>query len=134
MAQKPKVLVIDDNENVLFTMQFSLQSEYDVTTVNNGESGIEKATITDFDVAIVDILMPNGISGIETLEGLKQVSQATEVILLSGYSSPITVKSAEKYGAFAHMEKGDGIEKLKLLISKAVQSRKSRLTQYVASY
>jgi len=126
MNQKAKVLVIDDEQRILLTMQILLQDEYDVTTIDNGKAGIEEAATTDFDVAIVDILMPKGLSGMETLEKLKQISPATEIIFFTGCANHNTVKFATKHGAFAHVEKSGDPTELKSLISRAVQLRRSR--------
>ena len=107
-------------------MQLLLQDEYDVTTIDNGEAGIEEAGATRFDVAIVDIYMPRGLSGIKTMTKLKRVSPATEIIFLTAYASSDTIKFATKHGAFAHIEKSGDIAKLKSLISRAVQLGRSK--------
>ena len=64
---KPRLLVADDEEMFLEYLSRRLRkSQYEVTTCLSGEEVLEKIKDYDFDVVILDVLMP-GIDGIETL-------------------------------------------------------------------
>lgn len=69
-ADKPHLLLVDDNEDILSYVSSLLHSNYLITTAKDGESGIEKARGIIPDIIVSDIMMP-GIGGLELLETLK---------------------------------------------------------------
>ena len=65
---KPKVLVVDDEKALRTGVKRLLEMEnYEVTTAENGTEGIKLGTETEFDLAVIDLKMPD-VDGIEVLK------------------------------------------------------------------
>lgn len=80
------ILVVDDNAiNLVVTKQILKYDGFNVDVCNNGEKAIQKATIKNYDVILMDINMPN-LDGIETAKILKQNFNLSKpkIIALSG--------------------------------------------------
>lgn len=77
-----RILVVDDEQDVLEALYHSLgRRGYQVSTASCGNEAIEKVKKERFDVALLDIQLPD-ISGIEVLEQVKQVDSEIEAIIL----------------------------------------------------
>jgi PAS domain S-box-containing protein len=94
------VLVVDDEEAVRHLLQRLLESGgYRVVTAADGKDAEKKAAAEDFDVAIVDIVMP-GQEGIETIQSLLRKRPALKVVAISGAAYRHQyLESARKLGA-----------------------------------
>ncbi len=87
MPTDASVLVIDDEEIMREILQTLLEREgYRVSTVGSGEEGVSLARSNQFDVAIVDVMLP-GIDGIETLEQLRRFDEDLPIILITAFAS-----------------------------------------------
>ena len=83
--QKKKILLIDDEVDILEIMSYNLEKEgYLVTTATNGNDGIEKAKEMIPDLILLDVMMPEK-DGIETCQDLRQIKelQNTLIVFLS---------------------------------------------------
>ncbi len=66
--EKPKILVVDDEEDILNILKFFLEREgYEVDTTLNGEEAIKKIEKNYYNIVLTDLRMP-GISGVVLLE------------------------------------------------------------------
>jgi YesN/AraC family two-component response regulator len=89
MVKVRKILIVDDEEIVVAGIQKGLEyTGHAVKTILGGEGAIKLTAKEHFDLVIVDLVMP-GINGVETCKGIKTVSPATEVMLLSGFPNEI---------------------------------------------
>lgn len=123
MKMKPKLLLVDDEEMFLeYLSKRLIDREYDVTTCLTGEDALEKVKEHDFDVVILDILMP-GIDGIETLSEIKNIRPLTEVIMLTGHDSRESGIEGMRLGAYDYLMKPCDTEDLVSKIDKAYQRR-----------
>ena len=116
---KPRVLLVDDDEKFVYYLSERLiNREYDVTTSLSGEDTIEKVTSYNFDVVILDVLMP-GMDGIQALREIKRIKPLTEVIMLTGHASVESGIEGMKLGAYDYLMKPCEIQKLVSKINKA---------------
>ncbi|NOR09915.1 MAG: response regulator, partial [Desulfovibrionaceae bacterium] len=92
--------------------------DYDVTTSLSGEDGIEKVKGYNFDVVILDVLMP-GVDGIEVLHEIKKIKPLTEVIMLTGHATVETGIEGMKLGAYDYLIKPCETEELVIKINRA---------------
>ena len=84
-GKKPRVLVVDDDSAMRRVMELILSAEFDVTPLESGNRAIEHIREdNDFDVVSLDLNMP-GMSGIETLQAIKELSPTTEVLLVTAF-------------------------------------------------
>ena len=127
IGKKHRVLVVDDDEKVRNTIFHVLKSEFDVTMAESGNKAIEILSQgTDFDVISLDLQMP-GMSGIETLKVVKQLSPYTEAFIVSAKSDFEAAKSALKFGAYDYINKPFGNNELRQVVRAGIDRRLSVL-------
>lgn len=103
---KPTVLVIDDCPEVQRYLRFVLEIDhYRVVTANNGEEGLERMRDGCVPaVVLLDLQMP-GLSGLETLQRLRQLQPELKVIMCSSEDDPEIIRQAMMLGAQAYLVK-----------------------------
>lgn len=107
------VLVVDDEEDFLETLVNRLKKrKIDTYGVKSGEEALEIMKSKTIDVVILDIKMPGGMDGIETLREIKKIQPLTEVLLLTGHASVETSIEGMKLGAFDYLLKPVKLEEL----------------------
>ncbi len=127
---KPRLLLVDDEEMFLeYLSKRLINCNCDVSTCLSGEEAIEKVRNHDFDVVILDVLMP-GIDGFETLREIKKLKPLTEVIMLTGHASLESGVDWMKLGACDHLRKPCDIEELVSKINKAY-ARKAEQEKHI---
>lgn len=119
------VLIVDDEVDFLETVVRRLeQRKIDVIGVRSGEEALEYLKKKEFHVVILDIKMPGGMDGIETLREIKSMKPLAEVILLTGHASVETSIEGMKMGAFDYILKPVKLEDLLLKVSEAMERRR----------
>jgi len=118
--QNPNILVVDDEGDFLETLMNRLKKR-NIGTIGcaSGEEAVRLAKQHQFDVVILDIKMPGGMDGIETLREIKRIRPETEVILLTGHASLETSVEGMKQGAYDYLLKPIRLEDL---LEKLVQA------------
>ena len=107
------ILVVDDEEDFVETMVNRLKKRtIDAVGALSGEEALELLGKREFDVVILDIKMPGGMDGIETLKEIKKVQPLSEVILLTGHASVESSIEGMKFGAFDYVLKPIKLEEL----------------------
>ena len=102
---EPKILVVDDEEKFVHYLSKRLMNRhFDVTSSSSGEDAVEKVKSDGFDVVIMDVIMP-GMSGLEALASIKELSEKVEVILLTAHASTQDGVEGIKSGAFDYLTK-----------------------------
>src|SRR5512139_497657 len=125
MSEPARILLIDDEPGSRDGLGLLLRREgYQVEAVASGESGLSLLATQPFEVILTDLFLP-GVSGIDLLKRVKELALPGNVILITGQASAETAVEAMKEGAFDYITKPVNVEKLKVLITKAVE--KSRL-------
>ena len=85
--ENKRVLIIDDEENIRYMLQLTLESEgYEVELASNGTEGIQQVHQNHFDFIICDLKMP-GISGLEVLASVTESSPNTPIIMISAFGT-----------------------------------------------
>ncbi|MFA5975061.1 MAG: response regulator [Elusimicrobiota bacterium] len=123
-SRRPSLLIIEDEQGLRDMLQFGLP-DYQVTTVSSGEAGIEKVRQQHFDLVLTDIMMP-GISGVDVVRKIKEISSDTEVIVITGYPSLETSVTCMKAGAYDYLAKPFVLEHLNTVFQRALE--RHRLT------
>jgi two-component system nitrogen regulation response regulator NtrX len=122
---KATVLVVDDEEGILETLSGILEDErYEVLTASSGENALSKVREYQPELVLLDVWMPNGIDGLETLKNIKEINQDTEVIMISGHANIDTAVQATKLGAHDFLEKPLSLERVLILIKRALEKHK----------
>ena len=111
MEERPKVLVVDDNEGLVETLTDILAAQgYEVVGVENAFMAIEKVREQRFDVVLMDIKMP-GMNGVEGLREIKKLAPGTTVVMMTAHSIPEMVEEARREGALAVLSKPFSVER-----------------------
>lgn len=121
-----RVLVVDDEKDFLETLVNRLQKRnIDTVGVLSGEAAVEEMKKHLFDVVILDVKMPGGMDGIETLREIKKIQPLCEVILLTGHASVETSIEGMKLGAFDYLLKPVKLEDLLSKLGQAFEKKDS---------
>ena len=93
-----RVMVIDDEKDFLYTIEYWLKSKgYSVVTANNGQEAMETIKKEPLDIIFLDLHMPV-MDGVETLKNIRQLNKDIPVVLITAYASDEKVTAAEKHG------------------------------------
>ena len=116
---KTRVLIVDDEEKFSEPLAERLTlRDYDVTTSQSGEDAVAKIKQYNYDVVVLDVLMP-GMSGTETLREIKKIKPLTEIIMLTGHATVETAVEGMRLGATDFLMKPCETEDLIPKIQKA---------------
>lgn len=89
-AGSERILVVEDNDDLLDLMSTMLtQSGYQVRCARNGTDALQMLQTEEFDLLLSDIVMPNGINGIEVAREARRLNKAIKVLLVSGYAGDV---------------------------------------------
>ena len=112
-----RLLIVDDEEKIcrLLSQFFSLRG-YEIRTVSRGEEALALATAFHPDVVLLDLLMP-GMSGVDTLKELKQLTPVPKVLMLSGADHEEVAQGALQLGADFYICKPPDLSQLEHLVN-----------------
>jgi len=115
---KAKVLIVDDEEKFANSLAERLSiRDYDTTTSVTGQEAIEKISDCNFDVVMLDVIMPL-MDGLKVLREIKKIKPLTEVIMLTALPNVEIGIEAMKRGALDYILKPCEIEELISMIDK----------------
>jgi len=118
------ILVVDDEEAFTKNMVKRLNiREMNATGAKSGEEALEILKEKSIDVVILDIKMPGGMNGIETLREIKKMQPLCEVLLLTGHGSMETSIEGMKLGAFDYLLKPVKLEELIPKLAEAFKKK-----------
>ena len=118
---KIHVLIADDEKEFIETLAQRLEiRDFAVTAVTSGEAAIEMTGKIDFDVIILDVLMPE-IDGLEALKQIKAIRPITPVIMLTGEATVENAIQGMKLGAYDFLIKPTEADKLSEKIKAAYE-------------
>lgn len=117
-----KILVIDDEKLLRWSLQQNLSKEgYTVITAEKGMEGLTLFKEDSPDITLLDIHLPD-VSGITVLQGIKEVHKDALVIMITAFGDIQTAVKTIKLGAYDFVEKPFNIDKLKILVAKALET------------
>ena len=103
--QKPKVLVVDDEKGLRVGTKRLLELEgYEVDAAQNGTEGIAFGTSSDYDLAIIDLKMPD-VDGLQVLKQIRDAHPNTVCFIATAYPGFDTATESAKLGAFNYIPK-----------------------------
>ena len=123
MAEPASVLVVDDNEDLLETFSLILKRRgFSVDTAPDGACAVDKFMARQFDVTLMDIIMPE-MNGVEALKRIKEINPAARVILMTAYSEEGLIRMALDEGARGVIHKPIKIDRMVELIKETALNR-----------
>jgi DNA-binding NtrC family response regulator len=126
MAEKAKVLIVDDQMGVLESFKEILRiKDYECTGFQAGKDAIESMKTTKYDMAFVDMKMPE-MDGIEVLKKIKEVDPTVEVIIVTAYASEESFANAITMGAMEYLRKPFLMGEVYALAERALRKRREK--------
>src|SRR5579884_4087174 len=123
----PSVLIIDDEPNIRRMVGALLSAEgYEVRDAQDGVTGIARATESEPDVVLLDLMMPGELDGMATLAKVREAAPDVPVIMMSGRAGLSDAVKATKLGAFNFLEKPLSPESVLLALASAMELRQAR--------
>ena len=120
---KKTILVVDDDKSILRTFTRILQkSGYIIDVAETGKEAMEKTENNHFDLALVDIRLPD-MDGTDLLAKLKKQLQHTVKIMITGFPSLETGVKALDEGADAYLVKPVKPQELLMLLDEKLKNR-----------
>ena len=121
MKEKPRILVVDDEESIRMMLRAVLEEEgYEIIEAADGPEAVKAVEQNPLDLILLDIRMTT-MDGIETLTEIRKISPFVPVLMMTAYATVKTAVEALKAGAFEYLAKPLDIEELKILVQKALE-------------
>ena len=118
------ILIIEDDKNTKEGLKKFLEAEkYNVVAFEKGEEAITYLKQNRIDIILSDMKIPE-MNGIEVLKKSKKISPSTFVIILTAYGTVDNAVEAMKLGAYDYLTKPLNLDKLSLVIDRALSYRK----------
>ena len=124
---KSRILVIDDEAAIRDSLRMTLEyAGYEFVGAATGQEGLALAERDAPDVVLLDIKMP-GMDGMEVLSRLRQMSETTPVVMISGHGTTSTAVEAIKRGAADFLDKPfESTDRLLVTIGNALEQGRLR--------
>ena len=118
------LLVVDDEEGPRESLRLIFKDDYRITIASSGAMALERLRTEKFDVAILDIRMPD-MTGLELLEQLRLVDPAIEVVMLTAFETPEYLRKALRLRACEYLNKPFDIKNIRMVVTAAMERRAS---------
>ncbi len=119
MTRRWQILVVDDEPVQRESLAAWLAEDgYDAATAASGPEAIAAAKGREFDVAFIDLKMPPGMDGIETMREIRKLSPTTIPIIITAFATVDTAITAMKEGAHEYIVKPCSPREVSLLLAR----------------
>ncbi|HET6777427.1 MAG TPA: sigma-54 dependent transcriptional regulator [Gemmatimonadales bacterium] len=127
MSAGEQVLLVDDEANIRRMLGALLRSEgFSVSEAPNGNAALLLLDEADPDVVLLDLMMPPGPDGLETLTRIRERGRSAPVIMMSGKAQLTDAVRAVKLGAFQFLEKPLSPEGVLVTVRAALELNRTR--------
>ncbi len=124
MDEKPKILIIDDEEIVRDScIHILAKNNCAIVTAQNGTEGLDLLHEFQPDLALVDLKMP-GLSGYEVLEKIRAHDPTIVTIVITGFATVDSAVASMKKGTFDFLPKPFKPDELRVIIRRGLERRK----------
>ncbi len=124
-----KILIVDDDPGIRYVIREVLEEEgFYLDEANDGEEGIKKVKQRAYDLAVVDLVMPNK-DGFSFLEEVKHIRPDLITVVITAHGSPSIALKAIQQGAYDYFSKPFDNDELRIVIRRVLEKR--RLEQKV---
>ncbi len=118
----PSVLIVDDEKHTREGLQQALAENYDVSLAANADEAFNLMDAQSFDVVLTDLRMP-GKSGLKVIDKALALPNQPAVLMMTAYGNIETAVEAMKRGAVDFLTKPVNIERLEVLIQRALKTK-----------
>ncbi len=118
----PTVLIVDDERHTREGLQQMLEDQYDVYLAENADQAFTLMGSETFDLVLTDLRMP-GKSGLKVIDKALVLKNRPPVIMMTAYGNVPSAVEAMKRGAYDFLTKPVNLEKLEILMKRALESK-----------
>ncbi|MEY2878051.1 MAG: hypothetical protein RLZZ15_431 [Verrucomicrobiota bacterium] len=118
----PSVLIVDDEKHTREGLQQALAENYDVSVAAGADEAFNLLDAQPFDVVLTDLRMP-GKSGLKVIDRALAAAHRPAVLMMTAYGNIDTAVEAMKRGAVDFLTKPVNIERLEVLIQRALKTK-----------
>lgn len=124
MTKLNNILIIDDDNAIRDTLNIFLsESGFKISTAKSGEEGLELIKKEHPELIICDLKLPK-LNGLDILKNLNEYDPAIPVIIMTAYGDSQSTIKAIQLGAYDYIEKPLDIDRLNVLIKRALEGKK----------
>lgn len=116
------LLIVEDEKNTREGLSLALQDDYDIYEAANAEEAFRLMDSETFDVILTDLRMA-GKSGLSVIEKAVNLPNKPLCIMMTAYGNVETAVEAMRRGAYDFLTKPVNLEKLELIIKRALNSK-----------
>ncbi|HXI04535.1 MAG TPA: sigma-54 dependent transcriptional regulator [Candidatus Saccharimonadales bacterium] len=125
MTKRWRILVVDDEHVMRESMASWLRQDgYEVDTAASGREALDRARERDYAICFLDLKMPPGIDGIETMMEMRKLRPEAAFIVITAYATVDTAITAIKEGAQDYIVKPCSLEEISLLVQRILKVKK----------
>jgi len=116
------ILVVDDEHVMRVSMTAWLKEDgYEVDAASSGREAVEMARGKDYAIYFIDLKMPPGMDGIETMMEIMDIRPDASIIIITAYATVDTAIAAMKEGAQEYLVKPCNPEEISLLVQRILK-------------
>ena len=116
----PRILIVDDEREITEILADLLSDDYECLKAGSAEQALECLRAGEFQLVISDITMP-GMSGLEMIPHVKQLSPDTVVVMISGMQTVESAIGALRLGAFDYLMKPFDLRQVEAVVKRALE-------------
>lgn len=122
---KPKILLVDDEVQLLAQMRWVLDADYEIQTATNEEDALNAFSAFYPSVAVVDLCLnranPLDLGGLRLIDKFLEQQPATRIIVVTGNEDDTNALRAVRLGAYDYYSKPIRLTDLKVMIQRAIE-------------
>lgn len=115
-----RILIVDDEREITEILSDLLSGDLECETAGSAEEALTRVRHSEFRLVISDITMP-GMSGLEMVPHIKQISPDTVVIMISGLQTVESAIEAMRLGAFDYVMKPFDLRQVEAVVKRALE-------------
>jgi DNA-binding NtrC family response regulator len=115
-----KILIVDDEEDLVNTLQRLLLQELPGSRVDvaySGEEGLSWLAARSYDLLIADFRMP-GFNGLELIKGVRYLDTRVPIVLMTGYGTMSIREEADQLGVNLYVDKPFDVDRMLSAVRK----------------
>lgn len=116
----PRILIVDDEREITEILADLLSDHYECLKAASAEQALDCLRASEFELVISDITMP-GMSGLEMIPHVKQLSPDTVVVMISGMQTVESAIGALRLGAFDYLMKPFDLRQVEAVVKRALE-------------
>jgi two-component system nitrogen regulation response regulator GlnG len=128
VSPQPRLLIVDDEPNLVFSLEQGLQSpDLEIVTAATARQGIEMVAATRPDAVVLDVRLPD-MTGLDAFDQMRRIDARLPVIIVTAFATSETAIEAMKRGAFEYLLKPLDLPQLRSVVARALeQSRRTHV-------